>query len=117
MQYRQLNKNQFLLLPLLKISCWRDENLNFTATNALLATSLVNLVTSGGRLITMRAFIDQGYKRSFKAEAAAQLLRVKRITFQASFVGIGGQASAVIKSVFTVTLNYIRDQQSVVVDC
>ncbi|XP_047020940.1 uncharacterized protein LOC124633110 [Helicoverpa zea] len=61
----------------------------------LLATALIRAESKDGSTQVLRALLDQGSQASFITEAAAQLLRLKRIGSKTKIAGIGGNQSGV----------------------
>lgn len=86
--------------------------------NVLLATALIRVATSEGRVLTLRALIDQGSERSLLSESAAQQLCVVRRSVNASIVGIGGQASCRVKHSSRIRISpVVQDHPTIEVDC
>lgn len=65
------------------------------STPALLATALVDVVSSSGDLYEVRALLDQGSEVSFISESVAQLLKLSRRAAAIPIIGIGAQRSSV----------------------
>ncbi|XP_022817401.1 uncharacterized protein LOC111350200 isoform X1 [Spodoptera litura] len=70
---------------------------HFTASTstALLATALVPVSDTSGRMTVLRALVDQGSQATFISERAAQLLKLKRTPAQATVKGVGSTTTAV----------------------
>ncbi|XP_067216965.1 uncharacterized protein [Linepithema humile] len=64
-------------------------------TPGLLATALVNVVSSTGDHYQVRALLDQGLEVSFLSESVAQLLKLSRRAAAIPILGIGAQSSSV----------------------
>ncbi|XP_029165881.1 uncharacterized protein LOC114936752, partial [Nylanderia fulva] len=64
-------------------------------TPVLLATALVNVVSSTGDIYQVRALIDQGSEVSFVSESVAQLLKLSRQAAAIPILGIGAHRSSI----------------------
>ncbi|XP_050554117.1 uncharacterized protein LOC126911348 [Spodoptera frugiperda] len=76
----------------------------------LLATALVKAESQNGSSQILRALLDQGSQASFITEAAAQLLRLKRVVSKTTIAGIGGgHGNIVSKHVVNINIQSLHD--------
>ncbi|XP_050563300.1 uncharacterized protein LOC126912915 [Spodoptera frugiperda] len=76
----------------------------------LLATALVKAESQIGSSQILRALLDQGSQASFITEAAAQLLRLKRVVSKTTIAGIGGgHGNIVSKHVVNINIQSLHD--------
>ncbi|XP_029167433.1 uncharacterized protein LOC114937930 [Nylanderia fulva] len=73
-------------------------------TPVLLATALVNVISSTGDLYQVRALLDQGSEVSFLLESVAQLLKLSRRAAAIPIFGIGAQRSSVSNGLVSLTV-------------
>lgn len=64
-------------------------NLANQQSTALLATALVPVRDETGRVMTLRALIDQGSQASFITERAVQLMKLKKLPTKGTITGVG----------------------------
>ena len=75
----------------------------------LLATALVKAESRNGSSQILRALMDQGSQASFITEAAAQLLRLKRVVSKTTIAGIGGHGDVVSRHVVNIKIQSLHD--------
>ncbi|CAH2094399.1 unnamed protein product [Euphydryas editha] len=75
----------------------------------LLATALVKAESQNGSSQILRALVDQGSQASFITEAAAQLLRLKRVVSKTTIAGIGGNGDVVSRHVVNINIQSLHD--------
>ncbi|KAJ8720642.1 hypothetical protein PYW08_006107 [Mythimna loreyi] len=81
-----------------------------TQGQVLLATALVKAESQNGSSQILRALLDQGSQASFVTEAAAQLLRLKRVVSKTTISGIGGgHGNIVSRHVVTINIQSLHD--------
>lgn len=70
---------------------------SFDPPRVLLATTLINVISSNGQIISLRALVDQGSEVTLITTKAAQLLRLKSTNINLPLSGIGQSSAGMLR--------------------